>query len=219
MGAEAEAANPYAFVTASLRFAPPKQRGPADHAVRDMLLDAASEHFSHFGYSKTAVSDLARSIGYSKAYLYQFFESKRAIGDAVCGKLLRQTIEITIKGIDRAPTASGKLRCLFGALVTEGRGFFDREKNLFELAVHCSSERWPSSRAYEEQIEELLTDIIKFGRVTSEFERKTPLDEAVRSILQAMRPFTSHDMLATTFGRNADAPREVISLVLRSLAP
>jgi AcrR family transcriptional regulator len=32
------------------------------------------------GYGKTTVADLAKAIGFSKAYIYKFFDSKQAIG-------------------------------------------------------------------------------------------------------------------------------------------
>ena len=59
---------------------PVSARGPADHEVRDQIVTAATEHFSRYGYEKTTVSDLAKAIGFSKAYIYKFFESKQAIG-------------------------------------------------------------------------------------------------------------------------------------------
>ena len=43
-------------------------RGPADHEVRNQIVTAATEHFSRYGYEKTTVSDLAKEIGFSKAY-------------------------------------------------------------------------------------------------------------------------------------------------------
>ena len=55
---------------------PGPARGPADHDVRDQIVAAATEHFRLYGYDKTAVSDLAKAIGFSKAYIYKFFESK-----------------------------------------------------------------------------------------------------------------------------------------------
>ncbi|HEY7799341.1 MAG TPA: TetR/AcrR family transcriptional regulator, partial [Hyphomonadaceae bacterium] len=70
----------------------PLSRGPADHAVRDQIIEAAHEHFSRFGYEKTTVSDLAKSIGFSKAYIYKFFDSKQAIGEAICAKTVNATI-------------------------------------------------------------------------------------------------------------------------------
>src|SRR5260370_26554457 len=59
------------------------QRGTPDHNVREQIIAAANEHFAHYGYGKTTVSDLAKSIGFSKAYIYKFFESKQAIGEAI----------------------------------------------------------------------------------------------------------------------------------------
>jgi AcrR family transcriptional regulator len=60
------------------------RRGPADHAIRQQIMDAADAHFARFGYGKTTVADLAKAIGFSKAYIYKFFESKQAIGEAIC---------------------------------------------------------------------------------------------------------------------------------------
>lgn len=55
-----------------------------DHEVRDQIVAAATEHFRLYGYEKTTVSDLAKAIGFSKAYIYKFFESKQAIGEMIC---------------------------------------------------------------------------------------------------------------------------------------
>ena len=49
--------------------ASPSIRGPADHEIRNQIVVAANQHFSQYGYSKTTVSDLAKAIGFSKAYL------------------------------------------------------------------------------------------------------------------------------------------------------
>ena len=69
---------------------PSPARGPADHDVRDQIIQAAMEHFAHYGYDKTTVSDLAKSIGFSKAYIYKFFEAKQAIGEVICANCLRE---------------------------------------------------------------------------------------------------------------------------------
>ena len=58
---------------------------------------------ARYGYAKTSVSDLARAIGFSKAYIYRFFESKQAIGEAICGDCsdtlynrVREAVELTV---------------------------------------------------------------------------------------------------------------------------
>src|SRR5437016_11870011 len=76
---------------------PVAARGPADHEVRDQIVGAATEHFSRYGYEKTTVSELAKAIGFSKAYIYKFFESKQGIGEMICANCLRE-IETEVSG-------------------------------------------------------------------------------------------------------------------------
>jgi len=99
-------------------------RGPADHDVRDQILEAAEEHFSRYGYDKTTVSDLAKAIGFSKAYIYKFFDSKQAIGEAICSKRLSAmvaTVEEAVAGAS-APgdLAQRTMTLMRGRLVMAG---------------------------------------------------------------------------------------------------
>src|ERR1044071_6973170 len=89
-----------AMTTAPIAEAP--NRGPAEHAVRDQIIEAPNECFARYEYQKTTVSDLAKSIGFSKAYIYRFFESKQAIGEAICQSTLRglvATVEEAVAGV------------------------------------------------------------------------------------------------------------------------
>src|SRR3954462_10393487 len=95
---------------------PPKPtlaRGPADHEVRDQIIAAATEHFSRYGYEKTTVSDLAKIIGISKAYIYKFFESKQAIGEIICANCLREIEAEVSAAAAAAELPPEKLRRLF----------------------------------------------------------------------------------------------------------
>ena len=79
----------------------PQSRGPADHNVREQIVEAAGEHFSRYGYEKTTVSDLAKAIGFSKAYIYKFFDSKQAIGEAICSKSLSAIVAAVEEAVIR----------------------------------------------------------------------------------------------------------------------
>ncbi|ALM82752.1 TetR/AcrR family transcriptional regulator [Bordetella sp. N] len=195
------------------------QRGPVDHNIRDQIVLAANEHFSRYGYAKTTVSDLAKEIGFSKAYIYKFFDSKQAIGEAICTGCLTQVMDGVLKAMAEAGSATERFRRLFLTLVELSTQLFFEDRKLYEIAAHSVSEKWESSRAYEAQIQGLVTDILREGRAAGEFERKTPLDEATRSIYLVMYPFINPLMLQYNLDRLPDAPREVANLVLRSLAP
>ena len=194
-------------------------RGPVDHDVRDQIVAAATEHFSRYGYEKTTVSDLAKSIGFSKAYIYKFFGSKQAIGEVICANCLLE-IETEVRtAVDGAAHPPEKLRQMFKALVEASVRLFFQDLKLYEIAASAASERWQSAISYEERIRALLQDILKQGRESGDFERKTPLDEATMAIYLVMRPYLNPLLLQHSFDHAGEAPARLSSLVLRSLSP
>ena len=195
------------------------QRGPLEHGIRDQIVDAARAHFSRYGYSKTTVADLAKAIGFSKAYIYKFFDSKQAIGQAICVQCLDKVLAAGEAGIADGKTASEKLRRFFNGIIGTSAELFFEDKLLYDIAAHSAEERWPSAMAYLEKAEALLKEIILLGRETGEFERKTPIDETCEAILLVMQSFMNPLMLKHNLSELPEAPTKVVNLVLRSLAP
>ncbi len=197
----------------------PLSRGPADHSVRDQIVEAADEHFSHYGYEKTTVSDLAKAIGFSKAYIYKFFDSKQAIGEALCTKTLSAIVVAVEEAVAGAPTATEKFRRMFRTLVATSVNLFFNDRKLYDIAAHSAGEGWPSARAYGERMRQILSEIVREGRESGEFERKTPLDETVHAIYLVILPFANPLLLQHNLDLAEEAPAQLSNLVLRSLAP
>jgi AcrR family transcriptional regulator len=197
----------------------PQARGPVDHSVRDQIVEAAEAHFSHYGYDKTTVSDLAKAIGFSKAYIYKFFDSKQAIGEAICTQTLSAIVAAVDEAVAGATTPTEKFRRLFKALVTTSVSLFFNDRKLYDIAAHSAGEGWPSARAYGERIRQILTEIVREGREMGEFERKTPLDETVHAIYLVMLPYVNPLLLQHNLDLVEEAPTQLSNLVLRSLAP
>ena len=141
----------------------PRSRGPADHTVRDQIVEAAHEHFSRFGYEKTTVSDLAKSIGFSKAYIYKFFDSKQAIGEAICAKTISAMVGTVEEAVAGATTPTEKFRRMFKVLVATGVTLFFSDRKLYDVAAHAAGEGWPPARAYAQRIKQILTEIVREG--------------------------------------------------------
>ncbi|WP_323142915.1 TetR/AcrR family transcriptional regulator [Massilia phyllosphaerae] len=197
----------------------PKTRGPSDHDVRTQIVDAASEYFTHYGYEKTTVSDLAKSIGFSKAYIYKFFDSKQAIGEVICANRLgemQRTVDAAMSG---ATSASDRFRRMFKAFVDAGSELFFAERKLYDIAATASLASWPSVGAYEAYVEGVVTAIVREGREAGEFERKTPLDETTRAICFMLKPYVIPVMLQYNLEHAQEAAVHLSGLVLRSLAP
>jgi AcrR family transcriptional regulator len=195
------------------------QRGPADHSVREQIIAAAHEHFLHFGYGKTTVSDLAKAIGFSKAYIYKFFDSKQAIGEAICTASLDSIINEVVGAAASRKSPPERLRTLFRTMISASTSMFFSERRIYDIATYSYTEKWSSSVTYGEKTLALLRQIIAEGRQSGDFERKTPLDETCRAVQQAMQPFINPVMLQYNLEILPDAANELLNLILRSLSP
>jgi AcrR family transcriptional regulator len=184
-----------------------QSRGPDEHNVRERIVEAAEEHFSRYGYEKTTVSDLAKAIGFSKAYIYKFFDSKQSIGEAICSKTLSAIVAAVEEAVSSATTPTEKFRRMFKTLTSTGVSLFFNDRKLYDI------------RAYAQRIRQILTDVVREGRETGEFERKTPLDETVHAIYLVMQPYVNPLLLQHNLDVVEDAPVQLSNLVLRSLAP
>jgi AcrR family transcriptional regulator len=182
-------------------------------------VEAAEKHFSRYGYEKTTVSDLAKAIGFSKAYIYKFFDSKQAIGEAICSKTLSAIVAAVEEAVAGATTSTEKFRRMFKSLTTTSVSLFFNDRKLYDIAASAAAEGWPSARAYAERIRQILMAVVREGRETGEFERKTPLDETVHAIYLVMHPYVNPLLLQHNLDLVDDAPVQLSNLVLRSLAP
>ena len=197
----------------------PSTRGPLDHTVREQIVEAAYEHFGHYGYEKTTVAELAKAIGFSKAYIYKFFDSKQAIGEVICANRLDMIMAAVNAAIADAPSASEKLRRLFRALTEAGSELFFHERKLYDIAAVAARDKWPSTERYSERLLKLIESIVVEGRKAGEFERKTPLDEATLAIYMVMCPFINPVQLQYNLEAAPTAAVVLSSLILRSLTP
>ncbi|HEX5361851.1 MAG TPA: TetR/AcrR family transcriptional regulator [Fluviicoccus sp.] len=194
-------------------------RGPADHEVREQIVIAAREHFRLYGYNKTTVSELAKAIGFSKAYIYKFFESKQAIGEMICTGCLSQIEQEVTAAIAASESPSDKLRNLFNVITEASVRLFIQDRKLYEIAASAATERWQAAVNYEARIHALLREILLEGRQSGDFERKTPLDEITTAIYLVMRPYLNPLLLQYSYNYNKQAPLQLSNLILRSLSP
>lgn len=194
------------------------QRGPALHERREQIIQAALDHFRHYGYSKTSVADLAKAIGVSSAYVYKFFESKQAIGEAVCTHCLGQIDEALLEIAQTNQTASARLRELFASLLTKSLALFFEERKLHDIAAVAAANHWDSANNHRAALYSILKQVIVEGRESGEFEPETPLDEVCMAIASVMTPFSHPLMLEEKTPKQLEERVVVITnLVLRSL--
>jgi AcrR family transcriptional regulator len=193
-------------------------RGAPDHSIRDQIVVAATEHFRLYGFEKTTVSDLASAIGYSKAYIYKFFDSKQAIGEVICANCVQGIMATVEQSVAAAETASDQIRQMFRSLVDASVMLFSADRRLYDIATVAARDRWPLVAAFEEQLKETLAQILKRGRKSGEFERKTPLDETLNATFLVMVPYVNPLFLPHNVENAKQSAALLASLILRSLA-
>jgi AcrR family transcriptional regulator len=190
-----------------------------DADTRTKLVFAAGARFSNFGYAKTTIQDLAAEIGFSKAYFYRFFRSKQEIGEMICATCFQEILDKIDAEIRIAVSCLDRLRRMLRTITAMRIRLHAQKPKLYDVTKIAASDGWEAYRWYCSQLAEVLREIIAHGRKTGEFERKTPIDEVVRSSVMSIRP-----LFDPRFQRDAGSQipsdlNNVTNLILRSLAP
>ena len=108
---------------------------------------------------------------------------------------------------------------MFKAIVEASLRLFFQDRKLYEIAASAATERWQTTLVYEANIQALLLEVLQQGRLSGDFERKTPMDESVAAILLVMRPYLNPLILQHSLDYAEQAPAQLSNLVLRSLSP
>lgn len=83
------------------------------------ILDAAANLFTHYGFDKTTVSDIAREAGISKGAIYLHYKSKDELFEALLLREMAVYAETWIANIEADPqggTIGGMYKNMLGAL-------------------------------------------------------------------------------------------------------
>lgn len=198
---------------------PSGQRGPVDHERRDQIMAAAIEHFGHYGYKKTTMADLAEAIGLSKAYIYKFFESKKAIGEAICSLQHIRMQESIQEIMDEDKPAADRMRRIFLALARNTVSLFSHNRKIHDIVYAAVEERWTSAALFADALRGMVVELLRQGRDLGEFERKTPIDETAHAIMLVFQSIYHPLLIELHLDTLDDDAAILANLVLRSLAP
>ena len=193
------------------------QRGPADHKRRQQILQAADEHFRLYGYRKTTLADIAKSIHLSTPYIYKFFDSKQSIGEAMCWHCLSAALSEIEESVAQTKSPVDRLRRIFMGLEGFTWRLLSEQKKIQEMVSVSFEENWKSIGRFREGIFELVRKIIIQGRESGEFERKTPLDETARAIARMTELFYHPTLREQAGERQEDEAMAVSNVAVRSL--
>jgi AcrR family transcriptional regulator len=186
--------------------------------TRERILEVAERLFRQIGYQKTTVGDIAKELRMSPANVYRFFESKKAIHQAVAQSLM---VEVELEA-QRIVAKPGPVRERFRELLTTvNRMNTERyvgDSKLHEMVEIAMEEDWEVCVAHIHRVTETIGAVIAQGVATGDFEAPdVPL--AALCTCTAMIRFFHPQMIAQADNKPGPSIDQMIDFVIAGLSP
>jgi AcrR family transcriptional regulator len=187
--------------------------------TRCRILAVAERSFREIGYQKTTVADIAKTLKMSPANVYRFFESKKAINEAVVERVTGE-IEALIAAIADAPglSAEARLRRAIEALHRDTTGRWAGYPRIHEMIEAAMSESWDVCHHHVDRIGAVFERIVHDGVRTGEFEAADPR-VAARCVQASILRYTHPLMVSQVLQVPDPSLDQMVDFLLRSLRP
>lgn len=184
--------------------------------TRARIMATAERFFREIGYQKTTVADIAKALKMSPANVYRFFDSKKAINEAVAERLMGE-VEAAIEEIlGRRASAVDKLRAFITTMHMMNAERYTGDLKLHEMVEVAMTESWDVIHRHLERVLAALHHIIVEGVEAGEFHVADPHRAAFCVKTSLMRFF--HPQLIVQCAREpGPSLDEMTAFVLRAL--
>ena len=150
---------------------------------RNMIIEAAENLFHHYGYSKTSLEDIARSVSLGKGTIYYYFASKEDIFFEVVIRHSEKFYEQLKLEIDKQTDFSGKLstaiRLPIKLVYDHAPILLDAIKNLPENVLHKLCSFRDQNR---QKMTDLFREIFYFGYRNGDISSDLPVEKVINII-------------------------------------
>ena len=168
----------------------------AHDATHEKIIPAAKRRFTHYGYTKTTMAELAADCEMSPGNLYRYFPGKLDIAEAICREASMQTADdlariLTMPG----RTASQRLHDFLFMDLRETFHKLEEDTRIVEMAQIVTAERPEFHNEGLKREREVLARIIELGNASGEFEISDP--EFAAEMIQAATLKFSYPQLFT----------------------
>lgn len=154
---------------------PPDDTAPS---TRCRILSTAARFFQEIGYQKTTVADIAKTLGMSPANVYRFFDSKKAINEAVVERLTGEVEAMIAAVADRPGPAADRLRAIIHALHRDSAERITANPRMHEMVEAAMTESWGVCHHHVDRITAVMERVIAEGVRTGEFRVADPAQAA-----------------------------------------
>jgi AcrR family transcriptional regulator len=188
----------------------------AEPDTRCRIIETAERLFRRIGYQKTTVADIAKALRMSPANVYRFFDSKKAINEAVAERLMRE-VEGAIEVIARrdAPAAD-RLRDMVVTMHRMNAALYTDELRMHEMVERALSESWQVVHAHIERKGVIFQRVVEEGIAAGEFASADPV-VAARCVQVALIRFFHPALLVQCAGEPGPSLDQMTEFVLAGL--
>lgn len=131
---------------------------------KEVIADSFQKYFSHFGFKKTTVSDVATELEISKKTIYQHFNSKEEIFYYVVSRIARRYRDKMARGLEEFPTYREKVEQLVRMIFAESRKWL-KKNDAFEFKYKYEI----AELAFQDTYKELIVELVQEGTEVGEF--------------------------------------------------
>jgi AcrR family transcriptional regulator len=186
--------------------------------TRERILEVAERLFRQIGYQKTTVGDIAKELKMSPANVYRFFESKKAIHQAVARSLMGE-VELEAQRIVKRPgPVSERFRELLTTIHRMNTERYVGDNKLHEMVEIAMQEDWEVCVNHMECIAGVVGQMIAQGVASGEFEARD-LQVASLCACTAMMRFFHPQMIAQCAAKPGPTIDQMIDFVIAGLSP
>ncbi len=186
--------------------------------TRDRILEVAERLFRQIGYQKTTVGDIAKELRMSPANVYRFFESKKAIHQAVARSLMGE-VELEAQRIVAKPgPVKERFRELLTTIHRMNTERYVGDNKLHEMVEIAMQEDWQVCVNHMECIAGFVGQMIAQGVASGEFEAPD-LQLAALCSCTAMMRFFHPQMIAQCATKPGPTIDQMIDFVIAGLSP
>ena len=185
----------------------------------EIILAAAVNRFSNYGYNKTTMAEIAEDAGMSAANIYRYYKNKEEIAAACAKNCMCQRTDI-LKDIvrDTSLNATEKLENYVYKTLQVSHELSLENRKIEEIVAEITKSRPDLVHNKINNENALLTEIISYGNQTGEFDVDDVVDTAtaIHSMLVLFDvPMFMHLFTKEEFEKKASS---VIKLLIAGLS-
>jgi AcrR family transcriptional regulator len=193
----------------------------AKDSARSQIVDAAHKRFSHFGYAKTTMAEIATDCAMSPGNLYRFFPGKLDIAEAIAtGDYEEHLQQLRKLAIAPGRNARERLRDLLFAELRRTYHKLEKDPRVLEMARVISHERPEFANWMLANERKILVELIEEADRRGEFVPpgdKETIAEMIQSATMKFRyPQLWSKLTLPKLERELDG---VLNLMLEGLCP